>query len=638
MSPAGLLRKLVIPALLAAASIVLGVLGFHRFFTQTGAPGRGEPWLWVEAFHHAAGLPILQTTAIAEPARSLPVELEAARLLGLAAFIYTVATAFLLVFWKTIRPTWWMWLQRSGLSRHAGHAVICGLGWKGRELAADLRRQKYRVIAIERDEENGFLPWCEANGVHVIHGDASDDATLKAARTASAERVYAACYQDDTNLRILHAAARLARARRSRRRIQLAAHFNAETTLALAAPAVRPTDSLGSGVDRVAASGFVTELTTARLFFVRHPLDRVRTPGAAPAPMRLAILGDTAMARAFVVQALRLAVFNPVAEFDIHVFAPASDATLAGFLRDYPCYRKADATGAVHPAQPALEALATVHFHQWPPEGGMLTDDSPLMQSILPKGRMHIVSALDDGPASAYVLSELAHKIGRLAVDRNTAVSAFYYFNTPDPRYRIAMQEALDASHPGLSVGAFGDFLDGCTTAAVEGRPFDNLARLLNFHYAAPQSYAALSGRKALVAAEDVWNASGEQDRMFSRNAADHLPVKLRWLGFDPTAASADFPGLLAELQAAIDNNAESLGRLEHRRWCADHLLAGFRMGQPKIKAEKQHPCLVPWEELPSVADDRTARDPEFYRMQAMRMASVIPKLYSDLWENAKRG
>jgi hypothetical protein len=95
-----------------------------------------------------------------------------------------------------------------------------------------------------------------------------------------------------------------------------------------------------------------------------------------------------------------------------------------------------------------------------------------------------------------------------------------------------------------------------------------------------------------------------------------------------PERASAP---LERELADAIERAGDFLGRMEHRRWCADHLISGYRHEPVKRKLEKAHPCLVPWDDLTQVRDERTAENPQFYQQQACRMSGIIPKLIADI-------
>ena len=46
------------------------------------------------------------------------------------------------------------------------------------------------------------------------------------------------------------------------------------------------------------------------------------------------------------------------------------------------------------------------------------------------------------------------------------------------------------------------------------------------------------------------------------------------------------------------EDEIEALARAEHRRWCCNRRLAGWRSGSPRDNTAKIHPDLVPWDEL----------------------------------------
>ena len=46
-------------------------------------------------------------------------------------------------------------------------------------------------------------------------------------------------------------------------------------------------------------------------------------------------------------------------------------------------------------------------------------------------------------------------------------------------------------------------------------------------------------------------------------------------------------------------DNPNSTPEMSHQNWCKDKVLAGWTWGPVKDPDKKQHPCLVPYEELP---------------------------------------
>ena len=53
------------------------------------------------------------------------------------------------------------------------------------------------------------------------------------------------------------------------------------------------------------------------------------------------------------------------------------------------------------------------------------------------------------------------------------------------------------------------------------------------------------------------------------------------------------------ELDASIEPLIELLARNVHDVWAQERLAQGWRYGPARDDAKKQHPCLVPYEQLP---------------------------------------
>jgi hypothetical protein len=132
--------KLAVVAAPWTAALVLGYLGFSAYFR---AQGQTRPLLRV--FHLSLQLFVLESGAVQH---SPGVLLETARLLAPAVALLTVIQligSILIERWRRLR-----------LRLRRRHAVVCGLGWQGSELAGDLRRKGLRAVAIEKDRDNPF--------------------------------------------------------------------------------------------------------------------------------------------------------------------------------------------------------------------------------------------------------------------------------------------------------------------------------------------------------------------------------------------------------------------------------------------------------------------------------------------------
>ena len=130
----------------------------------------------------------------------------------------------------------------------------------------------------------------------------------------------------------------------------------------------------------------------------------------------------------------------------------------------------------------------------------------------------------------------------------------------------------------------------------------DALAKGIHFSWLASES---MRWDSELIDAE--WDRLSDVLRDSNRYAARHLLIKLRFLGWHFVSGSAGGDGgEKFELESYPRKILEQLGRMEHNRWAAEKLLAGYLpyadssdSRYPEFKAKYHlHANLVPWESL----------------------------------------
>lgn len=99
-----------------------------------------------------------------------------------------------------------------------------------------------------------------------------------------------------------------------------------------------------------------------------------------------------------------------------------------------------------------------------------------------------------------------------------------------------------------------------------------------------------------------------------NRAQARHIEEKLRALGLEIEQA----PGASPKPLKLSPEQVEQLAEMEHGRWVAERLLAGWRWGEERDHQRKRNPFLVPWRNLPEQIRERdretVRRIPEYLR------------------------
>ena len=114
------------------------------------------------------------------------------------------------------------------------------------------------------------------------------------------------------------------------------------------------------------------------------------------------------------------------------------------------------------------------------------------------------------------------------------------------------------------------------------------------------EAYRARARRTYLLANPSMEEFDGLPDglRESNQREADHILTKMREIDAElvPLAGAAPF-----ELD---EREVERLAEMEHGRWNAERLAAGFEWGEDNDAVARTHPYLVPWSQLPETVKD----------------------------------
>jgi len=150
--------------------------------------------------------------------------------------------------------------------RLKNHSIICGFGVKGQAILSELLAHGHdpeQILVIEPNEESAAK--ATAAGMAVLCGDASAEATLKAANIEDAGHILVAPHSDDQcvliclTIRALNSKVRLIASAREEENVKLLYRAGADVVVA---PAVTGGRLMGAAVEQTAVTRFLQDLLT----------------------------------------------------------------------------------------------------------------------------------------------------------------------------------------------------------------------------------------------------------------------------------------------------------------------------------------------------------------------------------------
>ncbi len=446
-------------------------------------------------------------------------------------------------------------LRVRGMHRHV---VVCGLGSTGALLTQAFRKDGYRVLVIEKAEENPHVEAARETGAVVLVGDASRTEVLRRARVDRAAHIVIVAGADAMNVEIAAAARSLVQD--SAASVSCAAQIeDPELWYAL-----RSWD-VGTR-DRVRLEFFnVTELGARALLARYSPFDGAAGP-AAVAPHVL-IVGAGALGQHLIGHMVRQ---WQDADGETKTPLPITlvDADVDRVTQD------------LHHRHPELRTLAAISSHAMDlrsttfQRGAFLFDDT---------GRCIVTQAYvcleEEGLAISTALLLLNHlrQHGVRVVVRTSREAGLAALLRA-----VGGQGSRGASH----LHVFSLLEQACRPEFVLRGTNEVLARALH------QEYLSQVSRQQNSSAVP-WDDLPLDLRESNRRQADHIATKLEAVQCHIVPLTA----LEGDAFAFTPAEVEQLAEMEHERWVADRRAQGWTRG-PRAPIQKTNPNLVSWAEL----------------------------------------
>jgi Trk K+ transport system NAD-binding subunit len=492
------------------------------------------------------------------PPDGTPWQLDVARFLAPLAVVYAaVVTAISLLRDQATRLR---------VAWYRNHIVVIGLGATGQVVATSLarparRRDSWRVVALEVDETNKNVRSARAQGVRVLFGDGAIDTLLKRTRVAYARHVIVLAGDDSRNLQIAAAARRLLK------------EHGGRATLHLCIVATDLWQELSQLQLTTARPKVLTEYVNLADRTALRLLDEVRRAGLADATEVL-VDGDTPVAVRVVTHLVRLSTQRGQRPC-VHLTSPLG-RDLAPRLRllEPWCFEVADIVAHEHGTLPSSGHAITLAI-ACPTED----DAEAITRGLLLARRLQ-------GPQ---------------------IISAVY---------RDASEQVLTSAGLGsLPLKLVSAKADALGRELMERSGIEVMARARHEQYVAGEVRRGVmpSQNPSLVPWDDLAENLKEQNRRFAEGVGRVLS--------DIGAAVEPLMGPAPYDLPISGELLERLAREEHSRWVKSLQEDGWKpTAGPKHAEKKEHPLLVPWEEL---SDAERAKDRDAFTALPEMLARI---------------
>jgi hypothetical protein len=459
-------------------------------------------------------------------------------------------------------------------AKNGDHAIICGLSPIGRELANQMIANKRKVVVLDRGEDEASVNGVLESGASVIVGDPADPRFLRKAGVASARFLFAASSDDPLNISAGLQATALVEASQAAAADKVLAVYVHVSDPQLRAQLHKRRLLADSG-PHLHTNTFSVFENSARILLHDHPLDHVRIKADDVRYVQLILAGFGILGEAVLVRAALAGHYANLKRLKAVVIDPEATRSERIFRSRYPQFDK----------------VANATFLDLDLEEPDTQNRIAALCENTAENISTVVIPLEQSTRALTVALSLA---GRL-------------LNSVPIRFRLdedaGIGELIQRQHHGgiapCPMTPFGAIAAACRAENWANRELDVMARALHEDYVSKLGETERNYPANPSAAP--WDLLSEQLRESNRQAADHVPVKLRAVGCHTARIGSGDPGELVSKFTVEE--VEVLAKMEHRRWMAERFLAGWVLG-PKDHDKRISPYLVEWEELPTHPND----------------------------------
>ncbi|MBL4851543.1 MAG: NAD-binding protein [Gammaproteobacteria bacterium] len=530
----------VIIILLVVAAFILGILGYFDYFDGV------EDVTFSDVIYATLGLFVLEFEG--QPSDKLPILLDIARWVAPISLVYAGI--------KTILALMGDRLDYIKLKCMRNHAVICGLNEYSLLTIKDLVAGGIKVIVIEAGKDSPFIGVAKEQGILVLFADATDKKNLERVNLRWASHLLVTTGDDSRNLEIAYQAFELHQAFPKYQHLKCVVDVDSnEFSAALYTQAIFNQDYENFSAQvlnysKQAARLLVRDFGPDTVISLNKRLDKV---------LRILIIGNHPFVEDFILSFAAIGHYGLKEKLHISFFGDGVSARIKALIEKRPMLVN------IVTITYADVAPSMLNNHHTAASIRQFSPDVIYLCAFNLKYTMVWVRALLDLQLDIPFL--VAEFMNSLALEK----------------FKTQLEDRMLSFIPLLSLS--------CESEQVFSVKQDRLAKAIHDNYVAKQVAAGdmPSNNASLV----DWRMLPESLKDSNRSQADHLDIKLRLLEIEHLASGDDMQKILT------DETVEKMANVEHSRWMAEKLLAGWQVTEGKKDAARRlSPDLVPWEEL----------------------------------------
>lgn len=468
----------------------------------------------------------------------------ASRALGLLLLPY----AFVLLVHEQYRDLFTQFRIWGWRVRHRRYVVVCGLGWKGFELVQHILKDSpggvSRVVGIDMLASGDQIDELRNQGMAFFQGDATSDILLRNAKVIHADKVYILTGNDELNCRMA---------------MKLAELFPEGEA------GKKKLDCYVSVADR-RQRDFLEDFATQKMnhlyihcfnLMEQAARDILRSKGlvsSAEQHVHCVVVGNTPVAEAILLQCIRMLHLSEQQQRKITVLCRGHQAYRDHIFAQYPCLDPVETSLEMETAK--IGVFPEIHFEELPgSNSGWMEYDCAVYRCMEAGWRTNVYMCVDNGMKSLSLLELICSQMNRFDGEMNAAC----YYNYPE--------RGLDRRDTAWT--EFGDYRFACSIPYLKHAAESELAK----------DILAVWGDRTTWLEQMSWSKES------NRQAADHIYVKLALAGLTVDSPSEEIMAELGDVELEADYKPkvktpghllDEMARIEHRRWCAERLLAGW--------------------------------------------------------------